>query len=199
MQDEHQSRMLLTRATAGDERALATLLEEHLPRVRAFVRLRMNQAFRRRESTSDVVQSVCHNLLAQQENFEYQGEPQFRAWLFKAALHKIREKQRFHGRQRRDVMRELPQPETVSADQMLQRAYATMTTPSKNMMAEEHVEQLEGAFDQLPEHYREVVTLARLVGLPHDEIAERTGRSVGAVRQILGRALVKLGELLAER
>ena len=42
------------------------LLEEHLPRLRAFIRLRTNQAIRARESCSDLVQSVCREVLEEQ-------------------------------------------------------------------------------------------------------------------------------------
>ena len=39
---------------------------------------------------------------------------------------------------------------------------------------------------------------ARIAGLPHAQVAEQMGCTVGAVRQLLGRAMVKLSELLPE-
>lgn len=190
---EHES--LLTQATRGDESAIARLLEEYLPRVRGFIRLHMNDGLRARESSSDLVQAVCVDLLRRQEDFEYRGEAEFRSWLFQAALNKVRERQRFWLSNKRDLRRdhvERPSADTVS----LGEVYKTFGTPSRQMMAAEHMTRLERAFDQLPEHYREVVTLARIVGLPHDEIAAKIGKSVGATRQILGRALIQLADLL---
>ena len=66
-------------------------------------------------------------------------------------------------------------------------------------MAREHLELVERALDRLPAHYREVIVLARIVELPHSEIAVRLGKSVDAVRQTLVRALMKLGELVGVR
>jgi RNA polymerase sigma-70 factor, ECF subfamily len=190
-------RTLLEQATLGESRALDELLAAYLPRIRAFIRLRMDAAVRARECTADLVQSVCVDLLAKQEGFVYRSDPEFRAWLFHAALHKVNEKQRYHGRQRRDIRREVAADVHASGDP-LHDVYQTLGTPSRNIMAQEHMAQIEAAFDQLPDHYRETITLARIAGLPHDEIARRMGKSVGAVRQILGRGLVQLAELLGE-
>ena len=135
---------------------------------------------------------------ANQEGFEYRSDPEFRAWLFKAALHKVKEKQRYHGRQRRDVRREAKLFVVDTSGVPLGDVYKTFSTPSRDMMAQEHMNRVEEAFDQLPEHYREVITMARVAGLPHDEIAAQVGKSVGAVRQALGRGLVMLADLLGE-
>ena len=180
----------LQRAQSGDAHAVDQLLAGCLPQLRAFVRLRMDGAFRARESSSDLVQSVCRELLADKGAFTWRGEAQFRGWLFTAALNKIREKQRYHRRERRDIARELT---PVSAyDPMVLQTYAGLASPSAAAVANERAAAIEAAFDRLPEEYREVVTLARLAGLPHAEVAERMHRSVGAVRQLLGRALNKL-------
>ena len=63
-------------------------------------------------------------------------------------------------------------------------------------MGREAIDRIEAAFDALPEHYREVIVLARIVGLPHREIAERLGKTEVAVQGLLTRALVKLSGLL---
>ena len=51
---------------------------------------------------------------------------------------------------------------------------------------------------ELPEHYRRVIELARVEGLPHREIAERMRISEPASRMLLTRALARL-TALAER
>ena len=56
----------------------------------------------------------------------------------------------------------------------------------------------EAAFAELPKDYQEVISLSRLYGMSHDEIAEELGRSAGAVRVLLHRALVRLGFLMHE-
>jgi hypothetical protein len=61
------------------------------------------------------------------------------------------------------------------------------------------VRNLEAAFDELPEHYREVITLSRIAGLSRAEIAAHMGRSEASVRNLLSRALVVLAEAMAAR
>ena len=55
---------------------------------------------------------------------------------------------------------------------------------------------VERALAELPEHYREVITLSRVVGLSHKEVAESMGRSEGATRVLLHRALGELADVL---
>ena len=63
----------------------------------------------------------------------------------------------------------------------------------------ETAEALAAALAELREEHREVITLARIVQLPHDVIAESMGRSEAAVRQLLVRALLALSERLKRR
>ena len=72
----------------------------------------------------------------------------------------------------------------------------SLGTASRMAMAREDVQRFEKAFAALPEQYREVIIDARLIGLSHPEIAEKTGKSEGAVRTLLSRALSRLATLL---
>ncbi len=54
------------------------------------------------------------------------------------------------------------------------------------------------AIDTLPEDQREALRLRYLVGLPSKEIAQKLGKTDGAVRVMLSRSLAKLQEMLAE-
>ena len=64
-------------------------------------------------------------------------------------------------------------------------------------MARESSERLESAFEHLPDEYREVLLLARIVGLSRAEIGEKMQRSENAVRSLLFRAQAKLASLLS--
>ncbi len=181
---------LLSRATRGERPALDELIGHYLPQLRAFVRLRVGPDLRVRESESDIVQSVCRELVEDWDDLDYRGEEAFRGWLFTAALSKVREKARFHGRQRRDVAREAGDASGFLA------GYATLGSPSRVAMGAEQIQRLEQAMDTLPEEYRAVVTLSRIAGLPTQAVADRIGKTPGATRMLLGRALVKLDEEL---
>lgn len=96
MQDDTQS--LTELAARGDETAIERLLERHLPRLRAFVRLRAGALLRQKESHSDLVQTVCRRILEDAAKFEYRGEASFLAWLYRAALNKMWERHRYYSR-----------------------------------------------------------------------------------------------------
>jgi RNA polymerase sigma-70 factor (ECF subfamily) len=187
---------LIEDAQKGDARALQALMEEHYPALRAFIRLRVDEGLRVKESSSDLVQSVCRDVLAGLQRFHYRGEGSFKAWLFKAALNKIREKHAFYHAQKRDVGLEVKLSGSADLDR-LAACYATLS-PSRAAAAEETARRLEAAFALLPEDYREVLTLARIVGLSHNEIAEQMGRTVAASRVLLSRALARLASLLKQ-
>ncbi len=185
---EDDATRLYVRATGGDAGAVDDLIAAYLPRLRAFVRSRLDAELRRRESDSDVVQSVCRELLAERGAFHYRGETQFRGWLFTAAANKVREKARLHGRAKRDFRREA----TNTEERALEGVPGDRTSPSHAALAHERVEILEAALDRLSDADREVIALARLAGLPIEEVASRVGKTMAATRKQLGRALLKL-------
>lgn len=171
---------------------IEALLQQHLPRLRAFVRLRTNEAIRARESCSDLVQSVCRELL-EENRFEFRGEAQFRNWLYTAALRKIVARDRHWHAQARDVARELsPAAAESGAAPALLDAYATVSTPSVHLERKESEAAFEAAFASLSAEHQEVVSLVKLVGLSHAEVATQLGKTEEACRQLLRRALIKL-------
>lgn len=185
---------LFEEASAGDRVALDDLLERYLPQLHAFVHARLGTALRPRESSVDVVQSVCRQLLGTREAFAFGGEERFRAWLFTSALNKIREKARHHHMGKRDAERETPIRDVGPVT-----ALAHWLTPSREAVGNETAARIADALAALSEEHREVITLARLVHLPHRVIAEVMGRSEEAARQLLGRALLRLAAELRSR
>ncbi len=192
---------LLQRASRGDPVAIGELLEQHLPRLEVFLRLRMGPELRAFESSADLVQSVCREILENLERYQYRGEAEFRRWLYTTALRKVSNRARYLRAERRDVARAAPQPRDAglsrSADP-LARLADSIGTPSRHAMLQEEMERLERAFARLPEHYREVITLSRIVGLPHREIAQELGKTEEATRILLFRALAALSKALED-
>jgi RNA polymerase sigma-70 factor, ECF subfamily len=178
---------------------LDQLIERHLPALRAFVRLRAGPTVARHESSSDLVQSVCREVLLGRDRFEFQGEAAFKSWLYTTALRKIVEKDRYWRAEKRDVARNV---DAVASDESGERSlldcYATLATPSREVAMKEQLSRVERAFEELSEEQREVVTLHKIVGLSHAEIAKTTGKTEEGCRQLLRRGLVKLAELLEE-
>ncbi len=185
----------LARAATGSPEAIDALLDRYLNRLRAFIRLRMHARLRQYESCSDLVQSVCREVLTAQERFEFRGEAAFRSWLFTTALRKITRRSRYLTAQRRDRDRQVLAADLPDYDQLL-AGVSPEHSPSTVAMAAEHAERLEQAFDRLPDDYREVITLARVAELPLRDVAHAMERSEGATRMLLNRALVQLAREL---
>lgn len=189
---------LVERLAAGDRCAMDQLLERHLPTLRGYVRLNSDRALRAKESCTDIVQSICRELLEHSDCFQHPTENAFRHWLYSTALRKIRKRSRYYHAQKRDVDQEV----RVAADEWdasrpdLSLCYSRLGSPSQEAMARESQERLERAFEELSDEHREVLVLARVVGLSRAEIAEKMGRSELAVRSLLFRANARLGNLL---
>lgn len=185
---------LVEDASHGNREAILALLDRFAPALRAFVRLNAGAVIRAKESSSDLVQSVCREVLEGVGAIRYEGEAAFKQWLFTAAMRKIYDRQKYYRAEKRDSARETPRGgEDLSR---LAACYGPLTTPSRHAMARESMRRVEAAFDELAPEHREIITLARLVGLSHAEIAQQTGRTEAACRQLLARALGKLAVLI---
>lgn len=194
MQPDH--RKLVLEASNGAAGALDALFERHLPGLLAFVRARAGPALLAREDSLDLAQSACREMLRDIPTEGYRDEAGFRHWLFLAAERKILDRARWHGRGKRAEGEAL----TYSAAEvdLLARGYGGLATPSGVAIAREELERLEAAMSQLPEEQRQVIVLARVVGLSHAEIAKATGKSEVALRSLLHRALARLSAQLGQ-
>lgn len=186
---------LVRAATRGDQAAVAALLVQNLPALRAFVRLRAGAVVRAREAESDLVQSACREALQSMDGFRYGGPEGFRHWLFTTTLRKIVKKDRHYRAEKRDVAREQVLPEGIEVGELL-TAYAAFATPSRQVAAAEEIERIEAAFAFLSDDHREVILLSRIVSLSRAEVAEVMGKSEGAIRNLLHRALTDLARHL---
>ncbi|MFO0983416.1 MAG: hypothetical protein U1E76_17065 [Planctomycetota bacterium] len=113
------------------EPRIAELLVRHLPGLRAFVRLRAGKVIRARESSCDLVQSVCREILQRAGQFQHGDEAGFRQWLYTTALRKIANRAEYYRAARRDAAREIgPQ-----SDDELAACYQHVATPSQELIS----------------------------------------------------------------
>jgi len=193
--DPHPTHDLILSMQRGDRQAADELMRLHLPGLRAFVRLRAHPALRVRESEEDLVQSVCREVLQDIGNYEYQGEGSFRNWLFTLALHKIRNKLDYHLAEKRNLGRDRQEDEEERLSRLWD-CYSRFESPTQAVVLRERIAQVERAFDRLPEHYREIILKARIIGLSHEEIAREKKSTVEASRALLRRAILRLASIL---
>ncbi|HEX6811167.1 MAG TPA: sigma-70 family RNA polymerase sigma factor [Planctomycetota bacterium] len=192
--DPHQQ--VVEHASRGDAIALDVLLERHLASLETFVRLHAHDVVHMRESCADICQSVCREVLENMGKFEYRGEAQFRHWLFLTAKSKLVERIRFWRAGKRDVAKERPLAPRQDRSEFDQSRFhdmlAQLPSPSQHAMGREQMQRFEAAFQRLSPEQQELITLSRIVGFSHAEIAQRSGTTETAVRQAVHRALVRL-------
>ncbi len=182
---------LIAQASAGDSAARDALLRRHMPALVAYARMSMGEVLRHREGTMDIVQSALRDAIGALDDYEPRGGHSFRNWLFTYAMNTIRNKARHHQAERRSPSRER-ELETLSI------VYSAVCSPTRQVSAKEQVARMEAAFDRLPDEYREVILLSRIEGASHREVGERLGKSEGAARMLVSRALARLANLIEE-
>jgi len=183
-------------ARRGEPHAVDSLFARNLPPLVAFIRARAGKAIAARESAVDIAQSVFREVLQDVDHIELQGEGAFRNWLFQQATRKVLDRAKFHGRDRRDMQKEVAIPEAGPAADALLACYASIASPSQHAVAREELARFEAAVQQLPENQRDAVTMSRLMGLSYDQIAEQLGTSESAVRGLVARGLAALSSQL---
>lgn len=180
----------LAAATRGDPAAVSHLLQRYLPGLRQFVRLRAGNVVAGREDHSDIVQSACRDVLENLARYRHGGDDGFRRWLYRTALRKIADRYEYYRAQKRDVGREGHLSPSGSG------FLGDVPTPSQHAIANEEARRIDRALADMSDDYREVIVLAKYVGLSRREIAAEMGRSELAVRTLLSRALAQLAETL---
>jgi RNA polymerase sigma factor (sigma-70 family) len=185
----------------GRERTVSERLLEALPLLHALIARRASRRLLDRETADDLVQSVCREALEAAAS-PLGGDAGFRRWLSALAIRKLVDRQRAADARKRQPPPETPRqavepgPDAGVDDSAL--ADPRVMSPSRDAALREELQRLERALARLSDDHRDVIAFARILELPHAEVARRMGRSEPAVRQLLARALVQLGVRLAD-
>ena len=178
---------------------LEALVERHEQALRRFLGFHAATVVRRRESISDLVQTVFRELLAADRPLQFDGDAHFRHWLFATARNKLRDRLKFHLRHRRDVRRECSL--TVADGERTdcwRDAAATFCTPATAVVSDEEIARIERCLQALSDDHREVILLRQLGDLSAAAIGAILGRGEAATRALLSRALARFSTLLLE-
>ncbi len=190
--DSRPSKRLVEHAAAGDTHALDQLFARASPRLRRLLALKAGAALRHAE-LDDLVQEAYLEATRQFADYTYQGPDSFFRWLATVALHRLSNLQRMAAAHKRD--RRLERPLQHDGSTMVPGAAQLADAgpgPRTLTLCAEAQARLERALASLSADDREVITLARVQGLPLQEIATRVGRTRNAVALLLSRALRKL-------
>jgi RNA polymerase sigma-70 factor, ECF subfamily len=171
------------------------VLERYRGWLAVLARMQVEGRFQSKFDPSDVVQQTMLEAVRAWPDFRGSTEAERAAWLrqilARVLLHEIR---RYTGTQGRDLGREvsLEQALEESSRSLGKMLAASDTSPSARFDRQERELQLAEALADLPEDYQRVILLRNIEGLPHEEVARRMDRGVGAVRMLWVRALARL-------
>ena len=167
---------LLIEAAQKDPSRFAELYEKNFYRVYAYIARRV----RDRAETQDLTAHVFHQALANLGKFKWKGSP-FAAWLYRIASNAIADQAK------RKMRESMPQSSSVSE-----------SSTTVDLEEVERRSRLFSAVDKLPEDQRRVIVMRFSDEKSIREIADKLGRSEGAVKQLQFRGLENLRNRLNE-
>jgi RNA polymerase sigma-70 factor (ECF subfamily) len=199
--DDLEPEELLVQAQAGDGDALGRLLQRYRRYLKLLARTQTGQRLQGKVDPSDLVQETC--LKAHRDFAQFRGttEKEFVSWLRRILATTLANQVRhYQGTKQRDVRLERGlAAELERSSQAFARSLAArQSTPSQQAARREQAVLLAEALDRLPAHYREVIILRHLEGLPFPEIARRMERSVPSVERLWARGLARLRRELGD-
>ncbi len=201
---ERDPQWLLARARQGDGARLGTLLQLYRNYLHLLARTQIDLHLQGRASPSDVVQETFVRACENFAQFRGGSEQELLAWLRRIlvnTLAQLVEKQ--VKARKRDVRREVSVERLVqnlenSAAAFEAALVSRHSSPSVQAERRELATQVADQLAQLPPHYRDVIVLRNMEGLPFEVVARCMGRTPGAVRILWLRALDKLRQMQPE-
>jgi RNA polymerase sigma-70 factor (ECF subfamily) len=188
---------LIRRCRQGEPSAREQLFNRYRHYLRLLAQAQLGRQLRAKCDPSDLVQETLLEAHRDFDGFAGQREPELLAWLRQILAHNLFNAARHHAAQQRDAARE------VSLEQLragLDQSSATWgrclaadtPRPSQAAAQREAAVLLANTLARLPEDYQTVLVLRVFEGLPAEQVAQRMGRTAGAVRMLQMRALTAL-------
>lgn len=178
--DQFEFESVLPAAQAGAEWAWERIHAEFAGSVRAYVR--RNGASDPDDALGEVFLQLARNIGT------FQGTAaNFRSWVFGIAYNRVLDDRRRRRRKPAEPMAETPEPPPTSPDATSEAALDAISTA-----------RAEALIARLVPDQREVLLLRIVGGLTIPEIAEATGRSVGATKALQRRGIAALQRILDE-
>lgn len=186
-----------SRFSSGDD--LAAFMESHRRQLLAYVDRNIGPALRSRLEPDDIVQEVIISAIASPEQFNVEGRDPFRL-LCQLAEQRIIDAHRHHvGAKKRSSSREVSMDAPAGGSDgfgFVDLLVASITSPSQAFSKVQKEFRLQQAIAELSEEQKEILRLRFVEGLPTKDIAERLGKSDGAIRVMLTRTVAQLQEVL---
>ncbi|MCU0495114.1 MAG: sigma-70 family RNA polymerase sigma factor [Chloroflexaceae bacterium] len=167
---------LITRAKASDPNALATIYERYSPGIYRYIYYRVGDA----EVAEDLRAEVFLRMLESMDRYEDRGWP-ISAWLYRIA---------------RDRTIDLLRRQQKRPHLPLEAWSDLCDGPEGTVDVQMAREELHRSLAHLTEHQRMVIWLRFIENFSVQEVAQRLGRTEGAVKALQHRALQTLARVL---
>jgi RNA polymerase sigma-70 factor, ECF subfamily len=182
----------LQRARQGDARAQGDLLESFRPYLRCLTRAVQLGRLKARLSESDLMQEVFLEAHRAFDRFQGGTVPELIGWLRQIAIRTTGHLLRSHtGAAKRALDRE-------QADVVLESLMQSSSSPSAEAIRHEEAARMAACLALLPAEMQQVLLGRHMESEPYDVLAEKLGKSEGAVRVLHFRALQRLREVYTE-
>lgn len=181
---------------------LVNFIEEHRPQLMAYIQRNLGPELRQRLEPEDILQEVTVAAVASLEQFNHPGRVPFKL-LCQMCEQKIIDAHRFHfaGKRDADKLRQLDRsPGGGPSEQggLIDWLAASITSPSKAFSRSERELRLQQAIAELTDVQRQALQMRYVEGLSTKEVAERLGKTDGAIRVLLTRTVADLQGRLME-
>lgn len=188
---------LIRRCRAGEAGARDQLFARYQHYLYVLAQAQLGKRLRTKCAPSDLVQQTLLEAHRDFGGFQGQHEGELLAWLRRILAHNLFNEARRYGALQRDADREVSLDQVragVDHSSLLLERCLTAGGPSPSQLAQQHevAVHLADALARLPEDYQTVLLLRVFEELPAEEVAQRMGRSAGAVRMLQMRALTAL-------
>ena len=201
--DHGEAEELIGRAIAGDEAALAAIFEQHRPRLRRLVRLRLDHRLRGRLDPSDVLQEAFIDLVRHLPRYGQEPQFPFFLWLRLELGHRLAKIHRMHlGAAMRDADLDVSLfgggVPAASTDILAEHLAGQFSSVGERAIRDETRTQVRVALEAVTPADREVLAMRHFEELTNGETALTLQISEAASTKRYVRALRRLREALRE-
>lgn len=196
-----RANQVLQRALEGHTSELEELLSMYRGYLLALAVARMDPRLRPRCDASDIVQETMLEAFRDFRQFRGQHESEFLGWIRQILAHNLACAVKQHLLvEKRDIRKEIENPmHLTSSESRLEIRenwfVDSAASPSSIVQKQEQLQNVLDRIAKLPSHYRDVLLLRHIEELSFEEVAQRLGKTSGAVRMIWLRALESLREV----
>jgi RNA polymerase sigma-70 factor (ECF subfamily) len=191
---------LRQRVQLGDLDALSEFLEGHKPQLLAYIERRLGETLRAKIEPQDIFQEMALAAWNGLPKTDLSDREPF-GWLCQIAEQRIIDAARKFRSQKRAADREVAAHAAAadSEQEWINILAASMTTPSHAATKAERHGVLAAVIKSLPEETQNVLRWRYVDNMPTKEIAQKLGKTDGAIRVLLTRTLHRLQELMREQ